>query len=139
MSKRIDKLTAVKERAVDVAERTLINARAATAAAEQAIKATEEQWEQSQEKARHAASIDDLIVIDARSRTLRQAVQRAEAVLATRRREEKTKLDAVAAARMEMRRFELWGDRADALAKATTDRVARVAEDALAARTKGDI
>ena len=139
MSKRIDKLTAVKDRAVDVAERALINARAATAAAEQAIRATEEQWEQSQEKARQATTIDDLIVLDARTRTLRQAVQRAEAVLVARRKEEQAKLDAVSAARMEMRRFEIWGERADALAKATTDRVARVAEDALAARTKGEI
>ena len=113
-------------------------ARAATVAAEQAVKATEVQWVESQDKSRHAKSIDDMIVTDARSRSLRQAVQRAEATLAARRKEEEAKLAAVNAARMEMRRFELWGERADALAKATTDRVLRGAEDALAARTKRD-
>lgn len=136
MSKRIDKLTAVKERAVDVAERALVNARAGVSAAEQALTATEAAWADSQDKARHATSIDDLIVIDARGRTLRQAIQRAVALVASRKREEEQKLAAVNAARMELRRFEIWGERTDATAKAAANRVARAAEDALAARSR---
>ena len=136
MSKRIDKLTGVKARAVDVAERALINARGAVAAAAQALAATEAAWLQSQDQLRHSTSIDELIMTDARGRTLRQAIQRAEAMLASRKREEEQKLNAVRAARLETRRFELWGERADATALAETDRLTRGAEDALAARSK---
>ncbi|HSO36319.1 MAG TPA: hypothetical protein VLT33_27520, partial [Labilithrix sp.] len=74
--------------------------------------------------------------VDARARTLRQAVQRAEANVRARKVEEERLLGAVATARMELRRFEMWGERADAVARATTSRLARNAEDALAARNK---
>jgi hypothetical protein len=135
MSKRITKLCSFKERAVDAAEAALAKGRAATAAAEHALAATEQAWRDALARSHDALVASDFDVADARARTLRQAVQRAEANVAARKQEEARLRDAVADARMELRRFELWGERAAATAKATTDRLARGAEDALAART----
>ena len=77
------------------------------------------------------ADLDDA---DARARTLRQAVQRAEANVAARNVEVERQQGLVAEARTELRRFEKWGERADATVRATIQRIARSAEDALAAR-----
>jgi hypothetical protein len=137
MTKRIDKLCLVKERAVDAAEGALADARALTAAAEHVVTATEQAWAASLDRAGAATTIVDLMDTDARSRTLRQAVQRAEASLHAKRAEEERLRAAVAAARTELRRFEMWGERADATAIATSSRLGRNAEDALAARSRG--
>ena len=136
MTKRIDKLCGVKDRAVDAAERALAQARASTAAAEMALAATEQTWRDAQARSADAVIVADLDDADARARTLRQAVQRAEANVRTRKVEEERLRGLVADARTELRRFELWGERADATARATVDRVMRNAEDALAARSK---
>lgn len=136
MTKRIDKLCGVKGRAVDAAEAALAQARASTTAAELALAATEQAWHDAQARSVDALIIADLVDVDARARTLRQAVQRAEANVRSRKVEEERLLGAVANARMELRRFEMWGERADAVARATTSRLARNAEDALAARNK---
>ena len=138
MTKRIDKLCLVKERAVDAAEGELAKARASTTAAEHALAATEQTWQHLLDRYGAANSIDDLVDMDARARSLRQAVQRAEAVLKTKRVEEERVRAAMTAARTELRRFEIWGERADAAAVATTGRLTRNAEDALAARSRGN-
>jgi len=136
MTKRIDKLCGVKDRAVDAAERTLAQARASTAAAEMALAATEQTWRDAQARAADAVIVADLDDADARARTLRQAVQRAEANVRAKKGEEERLRGLVADARTELRRFELWGERAAATARATASRVTRNAEDALAARSK---
>ena len=136
MTKRIDKLCGVKDRAVDAAERALAQARASTAAAEMALAATEQTWRDAQARCADAVIVADLDDADARARTLRQAVQRAEANVRARKVEEERLRGLVADARTELRRFELWGERAEATARANVDRVARNAEDALAARSK---
>lgn len=134
MPKRIDKLVHVKERAADAAEAALAAARAATAAAERVVTETERAWVAVLERCASATSTAELEDADARGRTLRQAVQRAEWALATKRRDEDQRREAVAAARQELRRFEMWGERALATVNATAARVARLAEDDLAAR-----
>jgi len=136
MTKRIDKLCGVKERAVEAAEGALAQARAATTVAELALAATEQAWQDAQARSAEARIMSDLDDVDARARTLRQAVQRAEVNVRTRKIEEERLLGAVSEARMELRRFEMWGERAEASARATTNRLARNAEDALAARNK---
>ena len=78
------------------------------------------------------ADLDDA---DARARTLRQAVQRADANVQSRKVEAERLRGVVAEARTELRRFEIWGERADATARATIARIGRNAEDALAARS----
>ncbi|MDB4947096.1 MAG: hypothetical protein JWP97_6630 [Labilithrix sp.] len=135
MSKRIQKLTSVKDRAVTAAERALVQARAATAAAEQSVRASEAAWLASIDRAAAAETADDLAVHDARGRTLRMAVQRAQAVVGQKQREEQRFLAEVAAARTELRRFELWGEKATAAVNAAANQKTRAAEDALAARS----
>jgi flagellar biosynthesis chaperone FliJ len=136
MTKRIDKLCGVKERAVDAAEGALAQARASSEAAAHALVATEQAWAEALARGSNALTIADLVDTDAHARSLRQAVQRAEATVRTRRAEE-DRLGAVAAeARRELRRFEMWGERADATALAIAGRLQRNAEDALAARKK---
>lgn len=134
MTKRIDKLVQVKEMAASAAESALVQARASTTAAERALDATKQAWLDAVAQAAHAVSTADLADADARGRTLRQAIQRAEWALNVKRREEDRHRTLVAEARMELRRFELWGERAAAMAKATAARAARRAEDELAAR-----
>lgn len=134
MSKRIDKLVQVKQRAVDGAEAALAAARAATAAAELALVETEKAWSAALSLGANATSSGELDEADARARTLRQAVQRAEWAVVVKRREEEPRRAAVAAARQELRRFEMWSERAVATTRATAARVARLAEDDLAAR-----
>ena len=140
MTKRIDKLCSVKERAVTAAERLLAQGRASVTAAEMALAATERAWRDAQARGADAVIMSDLDDADARARTLRQAVQRAEANVQVKNIEMERLRGAVAEARTELRRFEIWGERADATAKATVARVARNAEDALAARStpRGD-
>lgn len=139
MSKRIKKLTDVKDRAVTAAERALVHARAATAAAEQSARATEEAWLSSLDRARDATTADDLALADARGRTLRMAIQRAQAMVDAKRRDEERFLGDVSAARTELRRFELWGEKATAAANATANQKARAADDALAARSTSKV
>lgn len=134
MTKRIDKLCAVKERAVDAAERSLVQARASVTAGEMALAATEQTWRDALERSASAMVMADLDDADARARTLRQAVQRAEANVQARKVEVERQRGLVAEARTELRRFEMWGERADATARTSLQRLARSAEDALAAR-----
>ena len=136
MTKRIDKLCVVKERAKGAAEGALAQARASAITAEQALAATERAWMATLERGASAMTIADLVDVDARARTLRQAVLRAEASLTAKRADEERWRVSAAAARTELRRFEMWGERADAAAIATTSRLQRNAEDALAARNK---
>lgn len=140
MTKRIDKLCSVKERAVDAAERVLVQGRASVTAAEMALAGTEQAWRDAQARGADAVVMADLDDADARARTLRQAVQRAEANVQAKKVEMDRLRGLVAEARTELRRFEIWGERADATAKATLARIARNAEDALAARStqRGD-
>ena len=135
MTKRIDKLCSVKERAVDAAERVLAQGRASVTAAEMALAATERAWRDAQERGADAVVMADLDDADARARTLRQAVQRAEVNVQAKKIEMERLRGLVAEARTELRRFEIWGERADATAKLTVKRIARNAEDALAARS----
>ena len=135
MTKRIDKLCSVKERAVDAAERVHAQARASVTAAEMALAATEQAWRDAMARGADAVVMADLDDADARARTLRQAVQRAEANVQAKKVEEERLRGVVAEARTELRRFEIWGERADATAHATSARIARGAEDALAARS----
>ena len=136
--KRIERLVDVKQRAALAAEAALATALASTAAAEQLLLATEKSWATALDAAAHAATTGDLADLDARSRSLHMAVQRAEALLAARRRDEQGLRDEVTAARTELRRFEMWSDRVTAAAVAEADRMARIVEDDLAARTKKD-
>ena len=134
MTKRIDKLCSVKERAAFAAEGALAQARASVTAAEMALAATEQAWRDATARGADAAVMADLDDADARARTLRQAVQRAEANVQAKKVEEERLRRVVAEARTELRRVEIWGERADATAQATRARIARSAEDALAAR-----
>ena len=140
MTKRIAKLCSVKERAVDAAEGALAQARASVTAAEMALTATERTWLDAMARSADAVIMADLDDVDARARTLRQAVQRAEANVQARKIEMERLRGVVAEARTELRRFEIWGERADATARASVARIARNAEDALAARStqRGD-
>lgn len=136
MTKRIDKLCLVKERAVDAAEGALAQGRASATASAHVLAATEQAWEEALDRYARATTIADLVDADAHARSLRQAVQRAEASRNAKRADEERLSGLVAAARTELRRFEMWGERADAATIATSSRVARNAEDALAARTR---
>jgi flagellar biosynthesis chaperone FliJ len=135
MTKRIDKLCSVKERAVDAAEGALAQARSSLTAAEMALAGTEQAWRDAQARGLDAIVMADLDDADARARTLRQAVQRADANVQAKKVEVARLRGLVAEARTELRRFEIWGERADATARATISRIARNAEDALAARS----
>ena len=137
MTKRIDKLCLLKERAVDAAEGASAQARAEATAAEHVLAATEKAWDEALERYARATTIADLVDADARARSLRQAVQRAEASLTAKCADVERRRGSVAAARTELRRFEMWGERADATATVSSSRLARNAEDALAARTRG--
>lgn len=136
MAKRIEKLVHLKQLAVDAAESALVAARVAIANAEHVLRETEAVWGEAIRRGETARDFADLADADARARTLRQAVQRAEWTLIMKRREEEPRLLAVAAARTELRRFEIWGERTDATANAEATRVRRVAEDDLASRKR---
>ena len=133
-TKRIDKLVHVKQMAVDAAEGALASARVQTATAELALVAIERAWAEAVERAALATCTADLADADAHGRTLRQAVQRAEWTVLTKRREEQRHRALVSEARTELRRFEMWSERAAATASAQATRVQRRAEDDLAAR-----
>lgn len=136
MNKRIGKLVAVKQRVVDGAALALSAAEARTALAEKALETTEATLADALERAMQAATVADLVDADAHATSLRKAIERARAVVRSRKEEEAREMRALTEARTELRRFEMWGERALANETASAVRVARAAEDDLAARKR---
>ncbi len=138
MIKRIGRLVHVKQRAVDEAAGALAAGQARTELAERALGGAERALAAALERGASAESIADLVDLDAHTRSLRQVVQRAAAERSARRQDEERFRQAVAEARMELRRFELWRARAEANEAAAAGRIGRAAEDDLAARKRRD-
>lgn len=136
MNKRIGKLVAVKQRVVDGAALALSAAEARTALAEKALETTEATLAAALERAMQASTVADLVDADAHATSLRKAIERARAVVRSRKEEEAREMRALTEARTELRRFEMWGERALANETASAVRVARSAEDDLAARKR---
>jgi hypothetical protein len=136
VNKRIGKLVAVKQRVVDGAALALSAAEARTALAEKALETTEATLAAALERAMQAATVADLVDADAHATSLRKAIERARVVVRSRKEEEAREMRALTEARTELRRFEMWGERALANETASAVRVARAAEDDLAARKR---
>jgi hypothetical protein len=136
VNKRIGKLVALKQSVVDGAARSLHAAEARTAIAEKALETTEATLAAALERAMQASTVADLVDADAHATSLRKAIERARAVVRSRKEEEAREMRALTEARTELRRFELWGERALANENAAAVRVARSAEDDLAARKR---
>ncbi len=136
MNKRIGKLVAVKQRVVDGAALALSAAEARTALAEKALETTEATLAAALERAMQASTVADLVDADAHATSLRKAIERARVVVRSRKEEEAREMRALTEARTELRRFEMWGERALANETASAVRVARSAEDDLAARKR---
>ena len=136
MTTRIGRLVNVKQRAVDEAAAALVAAQAVTAAAEQLLESTQLAMAAALDRRTSARTMADLVDMDAYARSLQKAVQRAYASLRARQKDEGHLMVAVTEARMELRRFEMWGERASATQEAVAARLARVAEDDLAARKR---
>lgn len=136
MNKRIGKLVAVKQRVVDGAALALSAAEARTALAEKTLETTEATLAAALERAMQASTVADLVDADAHATSLRKAIERARAVVRSRKEEEAREMRALTEARTELRRFEMWGERALANETASAVRVARAAEDDLAARKR---
>ncbi|MBX3258163.1 MAG: hypothetical protein KIS78_10225 [Labilithrix sp.] len=132
--KTMGRLIDVKRRAVDAAEAAHAAAHARTRAAEQARIHADRTWLAALDAADHIGLVADLEDRDAQIRALRRAVDQAEQRHALARSEELAAREAMTEARVELRRFERWLEKAVAEGQAEQRQRERVAEDEVAAR-----
>ncbi|MBX3196762.1 MAG: hypothetical protein KF894_01295 [Labilithrix sp.] len=132
--KTIGRLVDMKRRASDAAEMAHSAAHARTLAAEQARILADRTWLAALDAADHIGMVSDLEDRDAQIRGLRRAVDQAELRHVIARSEEAAAREAMTEARVELRRFERWLEKAVAEGQAEQRQRERVAEDEVAAR-----
>ncbi|MBX3209358.1 MAG: hypothetical protein KF764_30275 [Labilithrix sp.] len=132
--KTIGRLVDMKKRAADAAEMAHAAAHAVTVAAEQARIEADRTWLAALDAADHIGLAADLEYRDMQIRALRRAVDQAEQRHALARSAEFAARQAMTDARVELRRFERWLEKAVADGQAEQRQRERVAEDEVAAR-----
>lgn len=132
--KTMGRLLEMKRRNVERAEMAHAAAHAATAAAEAARITADRRWLAALDAAEHIGFIGDLEYRDMQVRSLRRAVDQAEQSFRLARANEAEARERMTDARIDLRRFEMWLERAEEEHRAETRRVERVAEDEVAAR-----
>ena len=132
--KTIGRLIEMKRRNVERAELAHAAAHAKTKAAEQAWNERQQRWHAAVDAIHDIGDALDLEYRDADLRALRRAIDVAEHEHAVARAEEAASRDAMTSARIEHRRFETWMERSVEAQKEETRRLARLADDDVAAR-----
>lgn len=136
MSRRIARLVSMKQRCADAADAEVAAARRATEAAESARALARAASEDAAKRATAVTTSTDLAVNDAWIRTLEKAVMRANAAVAIAKQHEARAQARATSAHVELRKFETWEENTLAAVAMEAKRVARVAEDELAARKR---
>lgn len=132
--KTIGRLIEMKRRAVEVAEMAHASAHAVTVAAETARNDANERWLAAIDASSDIGLASDLEDLDRHIRGLRRTFDRLEHELAVAHVKERGTREKMTDARIELRRFETWLERAEAERMAEVQRVARIADDEVAAR-----
>lgn len=132
--KGIARLVDIKRRACEAAEVELAAAVAAVTAAERERIEADMRWLASVEAYDHVGLMSDLETRDFHLRCLRRAVDEAEQRLILARSYEATARQAMTEARVEVKRFETWNERVATGRAEEAKRLARIADDEVAAR-----
>jgi len=131
--KTMGRLIEMKRRNVEATEMAHAAAHAVTVAAESARIEADRRWLAALDAADHIGFIGDLEYRDVQIRSLRRAVDLAEQHFRLARANEAEARERMTDARIELRRFEMWLERAEQEQQAEQTRLERVAEDEVAA------
>lgn len=132
--KGIARLVDIKRRASEAAEAEYASAAEAVRVADRERIEADVRWLASLEAAEDISIIADLETRDFHVRCLRRAVDEAEQRVSMAKAYEVSAREAMTAARMELKRFETWLERVAAGRAEEARRVARIADDEVAAR-----
>ncbi len=133
--RRAARIVELRQSGVDEAQAALADAQRRAAEAESVAAAAEAQWTSETDAADHGVpSSVDLATLSAWLRSLRVRADQAAARAAEAQKTVQGCLDALVAARGELRRIELWRDGIVAAARAEQDRKDRLAADEVTAR-----
>ncbi len=138
-TKKIARLVQIKQRTVDAAEAAHAAAHAASVEADGARASADRRWLAAVEAAQAVGVIGTIYDLDERDqhiRFLRRAIDAAEKVFLLARSKESLARDTMTEARVELRRFETWLEKATELAKEERKRIERGAEDEVASRKR---
>ncbi len=134
-ARRAERVVELRKKAVELAQTACARAILASVEAEALAKAAEDEWGRASVATTEASSTSDLAEQSAWIRSLRVRADRAAWRSFEVRREVERAQSALASARAEHRRIELWRDGLVAAERATLARKERVAADEVAART----
>jgi hypothetical protein len=132
--KTIGRLIEMKRRAAEVAEMAHASAHAKTVAAENARLEADRRLQAGLDAVDDIGLASDLEDRDMKIRGLRRSVEQTERQFVIARAEESGAREAMTDARVELRRFETWLEKTEAERAAELQRVARIADDEVAAR-----
>ena len=138
-TKKIARLVQIKQRTVDAAEAAHAAAHAVSNEADAARAAADRKWLAAVESAQAIGVVGTIYDLDERDqqiRFLRRAIDAAEKAYLLARSKEAAARDVMTEARVELRRFESWLEKATELAKEERKRVERGAEDEMASRKR---
>lgn len=136
-TKKISRIVQIKQRTVDAAEAAHAAAHHASIQADAERAAADRKWlaaVHASQAVGVVGTIDDLADQDAQIRFLRRKIDEAEHTYLIARTNEAVAREAMTEARIELRRFETWLEKATAAAQEERKRIERGAEDEVAQR-----